>query len=186
MLLSVDDLVGPLPSFPRGDSVSNPVPIDPHGTGSRPPSRGILQDFGPAKLLHGVLSSLLRRLQGRPDVLFLPLSGSSRGRRRPQVRPDEESRKEVGEGGKVDDVEPDGKGLSASVEAGDPGFVAVLETDDGFDGRSGGGELVVDKEVEQGRTAADDELGDLRGGQGSLDRLGHADVERGDGVVGVL
>jgi hypothetical protein len=40
--------------------------------------------------------------------------------------------------------------------------------------------------VEQGRAAADDELGDLRSGQGSLDRLGHADVERGDGVVGVL
>lgn len=72
--------------------------------------------------------------------------------------------------------------MRAGVEAGNPGF--CLGSDGGFDGR--GGEFVVDKEVQEGRATADDELGDLRGGQGSLESLGHADVEGGDGVVGVL
>ena len=174
---SVDDLVGPLPSFPRSDTIA--VTVDSRGTRSGPAGRSVLQDLGSAKLFYGVLASSLGRLQCGPDVLLLALS---RRGRRSEVRPDKEPGEEVGKGSEVDDVEPDGKGLRAGVETRHPGV--VLEPHGRLDGR--GGEFVVDKEVKQGRSTTDDELGDLSRSQRSLERFGHADVERGDGVVGVL
>jgi hypothetical protein len=45
---------------------------------------------------------------------------------------------------------------------------------------------IVDKGVDHGVGCADEELGNLQGGQGALDRGRDANVEGSDGVVGVL
>lgn len=44
----------------------------------------------------------------------------------------------------------------------------------------------VDEEMDGSTRSANDELGDLEGGERSLKDVGHTDVERGEGVVSVL
>jgi hypothetical protein len=140
-------------------------------------SRSVFQNLGPAKVLDGLFAGSLRSLQGRLDVVLLSAGVG------PEIRPHEESGEEVGKRGEVDDIEPNGEGLSASVETGDPDVGAQFLCDLSLGDR---GELVVDEKVKQSRTSSDDELGNLSGGEGPLQRLGDSDVERGNSVIGVL
>lgn len=149
-----------------------------------------------------------------------------------EVAGDEEGDKEVGQGRQVQDVEPDGKGLAGSRDAGGrlvlrlvedalsrlrcdngggvgglgstkDGLLKTVEESSSLDrlGRRGNGagdrghglghghldrDGVVDEGVEHGVGCADEELGDLQRGQGTLNGGRYADVEGGHGVVGVL
>jgi len=161
-------------SLSAGDVVAIPIGMD--GGGSRM-RRSVFQHLGPAKVLNGLLAGSLGSLQGRLDIVLLSAGVG------PEIRPHEESSEKVGERGEVNDIEPNGEGLSASVETGNPNVGAQFLCDLSLGNRR---ELVVDEKVEQSRTSSNNELGDLSGSKGPLQRLGNSDVERGNSVVGVL
>lgn len=181
------------------------LPLD--VTGSLPASL-----FSQGDLVAHAASSLTAELLGRAAAL--------------DVARDEEADEEVGERGKVDDVDPDGKRLTSSESAGldkvecpgDSGGLAdggcgrsfgsasdlgrskdeLLEriqgTDGGRDdvvdrgapgdgrlfsddvGRGDGGN-VCDEGRDHGECSSNDELGDLHGGQGTLQGRGNSDGE---------
>lgn len=83
------------------------------------------------------------------------------------VAVDEEGDEQPGERGEVGGVDDDGPGFAVVAEAGDAA-------------------AKVDEEVEDGGGAADDELGDLDGGEELLQEARDLDVESGESVVGVL
>lgn len=125
---------------------------------------------------------------------------------------DEERDEEVGERGKVEDVEPDGEGRVVVGDAGDNALAIsgiggvdtssvaedknLLAIDDGAGGLGSGSSLlgvgdnngdgVGNEGMDDGVGGTDKELGDLHGGEGTLDGGRDADVEGSNGVVSVL
>lgn len=123
---------------------------------------------------HTEFSSPISQLSGNADDKRendLALNGSGLlgllGSAALGVAVDEEGDEQPGERGEVGGVDDDG-----------PGFAVVAEARDAA--------AEVDEEVEDGGGAADDELGDLDGGEELLQEARDLDVESGESVVGVL
>lgn len=154
-----------------------------------------------------VLGSLPAGLLGNGDAVakasVLDVLGG--GVAAAEVALDEERDEEVGQGGEIEHVEPDGKGGAAGGDArGDLAAERVLDAANKTGGGVGGGRSagsgggsrdrlashdgdgVVDERVDHRTGTTDEELGDLHRGKRALDEHWDADVESGDSVVGVL
>jgi hypothetical protein len=172
------------------------------------PSHHLLPAREPARIsVDTTLDTLGGITKGRLSSLNLSVCSVLRSRAS-DVRAVEEAHEEIHQWTKVEDVQPDGKGLAGGVDTVDRLVLhachssadllsKTLGTGSTVDGlldgawassEDGGreGDVVGDEGMCASVVDANDELHDLHGCEGLLDRFRDADGESGDGVVGVL